>query len=192
MHHQHSRRKYTLAGGRGNAVKLLFRVFFQKKVFWFGMLLSRKSCACTSLSLLLSPSVLSLLTQALRNHWQPPGKDSCKESKVSCLAFAHKPCHAPLLDKSPPWRKAFISSCVRKQGALQLSSGLLGFITSKHINILLMCMHPTWVIETYALQCNSAGSEEVQLGYGSSKHCFSRLQHLLYSPQKITPYIFSR
>lgn len=102
LHHQHSRSKDRLPGGRGKAVKLLFRVFLQNnKIFWFGMLLSRERCAGTSLSPLLSCSTFSLLTQALRN---PLGKAATRKERFHTWLLHISPA---VPDKPPPTEESF-------------------------------------------------------------------------------------
>lgn len=111
--------KYALFGGKGNVVRLIFSIFLHEKSFCFRMLLPSKRCACTSLSLMLSPSTLSLLTQPVRNRWQPPlGKAATKKAGFHAWLLHTSPAML-LCFTSPLQRKAFINSCVRKQRALQ-------------------------------------------------------------------------
>ena len=79
----------------------------------------------------------------------PPGKTAARKRRFRAWLLHTSPVVLPCLtSRVPPRRKAFINSRVRKQRALQPSSGSLGFNSSKRVDILLVCMHPPRVIET--------------------------------------------
>lgn len=117
----------------GNAVSPLisFSGYFYKSrsLLWDTTF---QKALCLYIPVLLSPGTLSLLTQALRNHW--------KAGAGLLTELCSVPHQLYLCSLTPPWRTAFIGRHTRKQRALQLSSWLLDFITSKLFNILLICV----------------------------------------------------
>lgn len=122
----------TLAGGRqcSEPTNLLLRIFYKSRSLLWDTTFQK--ALCLYIPVLLSPGTLSLLTQALRNHW--------KAGAGLLTELCSVPHQLYLCSLTPPWRTAFIGRHMRKQRALQLSSWLLDFITSKLFNILLICV----------------------------------------------------
>lgn len=121
----------------------------------------------------------------------PPGKGSHKKSRISCLAFAHQPCHAPLLYKPPAEESFYQQLC---QEAESSAMGCLALSLAKgSIFCSCACILPrSWKHTPYsAIQqaLNRSGLVMVAQSITSLDCCiyYSPTPPLPPSPQKITP-----